>query len=1585
MISRISISRLVIAVFIVGVVFVLVSTPGAARPLQTNVGGVIAANTIWTTAGSPFNLTGDLSIASGATLTIQPGVTVNGGGHRLDVVGTLDAAGVAGTPVTFNNVRIDNTNPNGSGPFALIKLIFVTLDNSHLSSAGYGTLILRDSIIRNSPYDSPLYLWYPTSDAFIERNIFQESFGVSVGASDAVKVYIRNNVFFRLKTPYAVENWASYGSSQTVVEHNSFLSVEQTALQLPAGYTDAALTGANNYWNTTNVEIIAGMIQDKNDDPAAPGFIDFQPFLTAPHPNTPAFALSGSVSADPNTLQFRAKEGGANPPAKGITIAAPPATSWSVQTSGGAWLSAAPASGSGLGSAAINVNIAGLTPGTYTGSVSIGGGAVGSDSTNVELIVEDASTLQGLINENTTLTLAQSPYQLAGDVQVAQSVTLTVQPGVVVNGNDHNLVVLGKLYAVGTAQSPVVFNLAHIQAGNTSHSGPFFHIELQHARLNGGRLYEPTGSGGYGSLTLRDSVLSDTKIDPARHIDNNGLYIWYPTSDVVIERNIFDRSFGVSAGVNDGVDVTIRNNVFYGHKGAYDIKVWATYDDSQVIIEHNSFLNTGLVAVELPHGYNSAQVGAINNFWNTGNPAIMANMIYDRNDDLASGGLIAFEPFLTAPHSSTPTFAPTSRTIAPAAITFQAAQGGANPPPQSITVAALADETWSASANVAWLSVSPASGVGMGSVVVSANTAGLAAGSHSGQVIIGGSSSQVVQVTFKVEAGNVVGGIIAANATWGAAQSPYRLIKDVQIKEGATLTIEPGVVVDGDDFYLLAFGALNAAGSANAPVIFNLAHIALGDNSHDAPPAQINLQHVEMNRGRLYEASGFGAYGSLTLRDSTLTDTKPHPTKPSNDLYVWYPTSDVVIERTIFDRSYGVSVGTRENRQVTILNNVFSGVKGDFAVENWNSLDTSQTIVEHNSFLDTDKTAVSLPGGYNTAKLSAINNFWNTSDLAIIQAMIHDKNDDPSAADAIAYQPFLSAPHANTPLFINVIPSTLEFVATEGGAAPTSQSIAIGGAPGAWTASATSAGWLGVTPGAGSGVGTLTLSVNPTGLALGDYIGSVVVSAGSKQLTVQITLRVILDAALFRIDRDGLSFANYSYVGADWQHFKATFPGTLMDLPDGTPRKGPQRYFQSSLYQTIGEGGNCAGFTGVSLARFLNLSEGVALNLLSSTNQSVADPIDLPPGAPGNVRTGQSDVKDYIHLYQARQMSYEFARWWGDHQNDTPLQVFQAIKTETQANRPVAVDILSGKGGHRMTAFRTSQSGDTGFIHVYDSNWPSDATRRIAVNLTTGQWSYELWAGENWSDTKGLRYALAGLNFPGTLHPSFDNSLLAFAAAGDDATLLSLEGDVQPLVTDGQGNKLGYENGQLVSTISGAALLRGVGFNPADPAATGPETLYLPAGASYEVAIQPAASGLYTATLFGNGSAVSLDAVQSVAGQSDKLTLNGVLDVTFDPSNDGDYCHYVTREVTADASRSYESCVSALAGASVGFSLAGNGQLTVQNQGGAAIQVTSRIEQVGAGSGVQEQELDVAPGASATITAFGGDGAGNIYLPLIQR
>ncbi|HEX6699608.1 MAG TPA: DUF6531 domain-containing protein [Gaiellaceae bacterium] len=76
-------------------------------------------NTTWTLANSPYVLDGDVTVAAGATLTIEPGVVVklNGQFRTLRINGTLSAVGTQATPITFTSYQDDSAggDTNGDG------------------------------------------------------------------------------------------------------------------------------------------------------------------------------------------------------------------------------------------------------------------------------------------------------------------------------------------------------------------------------------------------------------------------------------------------------------------------------------------------------------------------------------------------------------------------------------------------------------------------------------------------------------------------------------------------------------------------------------------------------------------------------------------------------------------------------------------------------------------------------------------------------------------------------------------------------------------------------------------------------------------------------------------------------------------------------------------------------------------------------------------------------------------------------------------------------------------------------------------------------------------------------------------------------------------------------------------------------------------------------------------------------------------------------------------------------------------------------------------------------------------------------
>ena len=83
----------------------------ASTVFGSNVSNTIDSDATWTKANSPYTLTGSVTVKSGATLTIEPGVTVNiGKDVYLQIDGTLVAKGT----------NTDNIHLSGAGDVILM-------------------------------------------------------------------------------------------------------------------------------------------------------------------------------------------------------------------------------------------------------------------------------------------------------------------------------------------------------------------------------------------------------------------------------------------------------------------------------------------------------------------------------------------------------------------------------------------------------------------------------------------------------------------------------------------------------------------------------------------------------------------------------------------------------------------------------------------------------------------------------------------------------------------------------------------------------------------------------------------------------------------------------------------------------------------------------------------------------------------------------------------------------------------------------------------------------------------------------------------------------------------------------------------------------------------------------------------------------------------------------------------------------------------------------------------------------------------------------------------------------------------------
>lgn len=248
----------------------------------------------------------------------------------------------------------------------------------------------------------------------------------------------------------------------------------------------------------------------------------------------------------------------------------------------------------------------------------------------------------GIINAPTTWTLANSPYAITSDVQIAANVTLTLEPGVLVEAG--NIKVFGTLDAEGTSGARITFKDVAILPGSNS-LAPFFTMTIKFATFYGGTLYMATGQVGPGTLTLQDSRLLGL---------GQYLYLVYPDADCTIERNLFISSGGISVGISNGIHVLVENNVFYKQTTDFAIENWAAITNATMTVEKNTFMSTDRVALRLPAGYAGAHMDGASNYWTSTDLLVIPTMIFDKNDDLSCADVINFTPILLAPDAATP-------------------------------------------------------------------------------------------------------------------------------------------------------------------------------------------------------------------------------------------------------------------------------------------------------------------------------------------------------------------------------------------------------------------------------------------------------------------------------------------------------------------------------------------------------------------------------------------------------------------------------------------------------------------------------------------------------------------------------------------------------------------------------------------------------------------------------------------------------------------------------------------------------------------------------------------------------------------
>jgi len=171
----------------------------------TEVSGIITADTTWTQANSPYTLTGNVLVNKAATLTVEPGVTVDLNGYYIMVNGTLQARGTSNDKITFN----------GAG-----SVSFTQASTSWNEQTGFG------SIIEYANLESTSISIGPVSPKISSNSILQ----ISVGGSALIShntILNRITLTSEAESPVISYNTISgefqvaYRAGSALISHNT--------------------------------------------------------------------------------------------------------------------------------------------------------------------------------------------------------------------------------------------------------------------------------------------------------------------------------------------------------------------------------------------------------------------------------------------------------------------------------------------------------------------------------------------------------------------------------------------------------------------------------------------------------------------------------------------------------------------------------------------------------------------------------------------------------------------------------------------------------------------------------------------------------------------------------------------------------------------------------------------------------------------------------------------------------------------------------------------------------------------------------------------------------------------------------------------------------------------------------------------------------------------------------------------------------------------------------------------------------------------------------------------------------------------
>ncbi|MEW5251350.1 FlgD immunoglobulin-like domain containing protein [Microbulbifer sp. 2201CG32-9] len=312
---------------------------------QREWSGTLSETLVWTPGdGTPYQLIGNLTIAEGATLWLQPGTRVDiAADYKLLVQGELVVAGDEASPVVLKPTAAacDGTNTwrqdwRGIEVLAAASAS-IEYAEIHCASKGVhfngGDGAIRHTRLLNNHAAVEMIATSPETaiaPELLANEIRGGFYGISVQRNSAPLIGGGNEITRNYYGLYATGNNNQAQNPAPVVTGNS-IDANTGYNYYASSFGNAALTvldATDNWWGTTNPAQIAAKIYDWSDSPTSAPVVNYSGYLdgVAGEPVYSGEFLNGPIAADTTLSASEYQIQGNVTIAQGTTLTIDPST-----------------------------------------------------------------------------------------------------------------------------------------------------------------------------------------------------------------------------------------------------------------------------------------------------------------------------------------------------------------------------------------------------------------------------------------------------------------------------------------------------------------------------------------------------------------------------------------------------------------------------------------------------------------------------------------------------------------------------------------------------------------------------------------------------------------------------------------------------------------------------------------------------------------------------------------------------------------------------------------------------------------------------------------------------------------------------------------------------------------------------------------------------------------------------------------------------------------------------------------------------------------------------------------------------------